>query len=87
MKKPMKIGCSAQGAGRLFLINSEDKRYEVSQITGLMWRVCNGQRSIEDIASSISSNFQDFRMNRVRLRKTILRALKDLKSRNLIAYG
>ncbi len=86
MNNPKRTGCSAERAGRLFLINDEEKRYEVSHMVGLLWRVCDGTKSVDELAHFISQNARNFHMNRPRLRNTIFKALKDLKRRELVRY-
>ena len=49
MNNPKRTGCSAERAGRLFLINDEEKRYEVSHMVGLLWRVCDGTKSVDEL--------------------------------------
>ncbi|WP_449462653.1 PqqD family protein [Tardisphaera miroshnichenkoae] len=67
-----------------FFIDSPDKKVlRLDNIGSFVWSKCDGNYSIEDLIKQLSNNFK---LNQIEARASLIKFLNDLAKRGLVAF-
>lgn len=85
--KPIKRGHLTDISGLLCLVNDDDIQYEEHSFTVRFWKLCDGEKSMDELVSCLSDDNQDFFVEKNKLRALLNRCLQDLVKKRLMILG